>query len=448
VFAFLNIVKMSLLRRQRTIPKKDSPIVVVGCGVFGLSTILELKKKGYTNVLGLDVSTIPTPRSAATDYNKMLRVEYASPLYARLAVEALKSWENDPLYKPFYKKTGRLVLSPFKKENQARIIYDKIGAENVKKLGVNQRIIKLNSGKEIAKLISEFRNNKLPDHLVARYNIDSALGESGKSLVAVYRECVRLGAKFVFGKGGHVVRVEEGRVYAENGEIYRADKIIVSSGANTSALVDMDHIVTAIGHLVSHVQLTEEEYEKYKNMPIFFSGELGYFFPPDPKDHVIKIGHTFADARNYVRNPFNEHQTTSIPSYVHDAPKDVEDITRQLMNLVIPELANNPIVNCTIAWTSLTYDENFVLDYLPKSDTIIACTGDSAHGYKFLPNIGKYIVQRLEDTLDDEHALTWRYREPLWNKKAVSGRTSRPSYEVKQIKNWIKKTSHKRAAKL
>lgn len=429
---------MSLIKRKHTVCDKNSPIVVVGCGVFGLSTILSLLQQGYNDVLGLDISSVPTPRSAATDYNKMLRVEYANPMYARLSVEALKSWENNPLYKDYYKKTGRLVLSPFKKANRARLIYDKIGAENVKRLGVNQRIIELKSGKEIGKLIPEFKGNKLPEHLIARYNIDSALGESGKSLEAVYHECVKLGAKFIFGEAGHITRIEEGRVFTDNGKMYRADKIIVCCGANTSSLVNMDHIVTAIGHFVSHVQLTDEQYERYKNMPIFFSGEIGYFFPPDPKDHVIKIGHTFADARNYVRNPFNKHQTTSIPSYIRDAPIEVKKVSTDLIKLIIPELANAPIVNCTIAWTSLTYDEGFVIDYLPRSDSIVVCTGDSAHGYKFLPNIGKYIVQRMNGKIDEEHALAWRYREPLWTKKAVSGTNQRPSYDVKKIRNWIK----------
>ncbi|VEU24350.1 DEKNAAC105488 [Brettanomyces naardenensis] len=419
---------------------ETASIIVVGCGVFGLSTILELTKKGYKNVIGLDVNPVPSPRSAATDYNKMLRTEYANLMYARLSVEALESWEKDPLYQPFYKKCGRLVLSPYTEANKARIIYDKIGAENVKKLGVNQRIIELRSSEEIAKLIPAFKHNNLPNPLIARYNIDSALGVSGESLVAVYRESARRGAKFVFGEGGHVVKVEEGKVTAKNGHVYHADKIIVTSGANTPALVNLEDIVTAIGHFVSHVQLTNEEYEKYKDMPIFFSSEFGYFFPPDPKDHVIKIGHAFADARNSVKNPFNRDQITSIPEYVHDAPTIVKDATKRLMNLAMPDLANNPVVNCTIAWTSLSYDESFVIDYAPRSKSIVLCTGDSAHGYKFLPNIGKYIVQRLDGTLDQEHAIAWRYRHPVWGTRAVSERTQRDVYDVKNLRRWIKGT--------
>ncbi|QPG76071.1 hypothetical protein FOA43_003457 [Brettanomyces nanus] len=429
---------MSLFPEEPKLDPETTRIVVVGCGVFGLSTILALTNKGYREIIGLDVSKVPSPRSAATDYNKMLRVEYANILYAKLSVEALRSWENDPLFKPYYKKVGRLVLSPYKEENKARLIYDKIGAENVKKLGVDQRIVELRSSSEIGRLIPGFKDNQLSNPLVARYKIDSALGESGKSLAGVYHECAKRGVKFIFGDGGHAIKIEEGKVIAKNGDVYLADKIIVSSGANTSALVDLNASVTAVGHFVSHVQLNDAQYDKYKKIPIFFSSEYGYFFPPDPKDHVIKIGHTFADARNFIKNPFNKAQTTSIPSYIHDAPTIVEEATKRLMNLVIPELAYNPVVNCTIGWTSLSYDENFIIDYATQSKSIIMCTGDSAHGYKFLPNIGKYIVKRMEGTLDHEHASAWRFRQATWSAMTVSERTERTSYDVRNVRHWIR----------
>lgn len=35
-------------------PKKEDPIVVVGAGIFGLSTAIHLAKRGYKNVTVLD----------------------------------------------------------------------------------------------------------------------------------------------------------------------------------------------------------------------------------------------------------------------------------------------------------------------------------------------------------------------------------------------------------
>lgn len=49
----------------------DSHIVIVGAGVFGLSTAYHLLKRGYTNVTIVDRSpTLPAPDAASTDKNK------------------------------------------------------------------------------------------------------------------------------------------------------------------------------------------------------------------------------------------------------------------------------------------------------------------------------------------------------------------------------------------
>lgn len=419
-------------------PDKAAPIVVVGCGVFGLSTILELLKQGYTTVLGLDVASIPSPRAAATDYNKMLRVEYANIMYAKLSVEALGLWENDPLFQPYYHKNGRLVLSPYQEKNKCRLVFDKLGAENIQKLGCHQRIIELNSSKEVGDEIPQFGHNTMPDPLVARYNLDSAYGESSASLVGVYEECVKRGARFIFGEGGRVTKVKsDGSVHTAKGNSWRGEKVFICAGAYTPMLVDARDIVTAVGHFVSHVKLTDEQYLKYKEMPTFFSAEYGYFFPPDPKDHVLKVGHTYGDARYWTKNPFDPKQTISSPYYIDDAPGVVIEATRTLMNLVIPELADNPIINCKIGWTSVAYDANFLIDYVPDSTNVIACTGDSAHAYKFLPNIGKYIVQRMEGTLSSDYAEAWKYRRGDWTPKDVSERTPRQLFDITEIDDWV-----------
>lgn len=51
--------------------KKGDPIVIVGGGVFGLSTALHLLKKGYQNVTVLErAQEVPARDSAGYDLNK------------------------------------------------------------------------------------------------------------------------------------------------------------------------------------------------------------------------------------------------------------------------------------------------------------------------------------------------------------------------------------------
>ncbi|ODV84876.1 hypothetical protein CANARDRAFT_199893 [[Candida] arabinofermentans NRRL YB-2248] len=411
-------------------------VIVVGCSVFGLSTILELKRKGY-DVLGLDVSEIPGEYAAAFDLNKIIRIEYASMFYTKLSCEALELWKTDPIYSPYYVKSGRLVLAPFKAENQGRAEYDRLSRENLNALGVHQEVYTLNTPKEVAERIPEWSNNQMPDSFSSTYNLDCAHGEASKSLISVFNECVKLGANFKFGDAGRVTKIEDGKVTVSNGDSYTADKIIVASGSTTPTLVNMDDQVHAYGCFVTHIHLNDEEYEKYKNMPQFFSAEWGYFFPPDPDTKLIKIGLRHATAFNVVEDPFNSSNRLSLPKFKNSVPSDSKQSLQTLFSKVIPELANKEPVHNKICWFSDSFDSSFIIDYSPYFKNVLVATGDSGHAYKFFPNIGKYIVQKLEGTLPKTFDDTWKWRKPDWKTAKNASRTNSIRYQVDEVESWL-----------
>jgi sarcosine oxidase/L-pipecolate oxidase len=66
---------------------KQSPVLILGGGAWGLSTALHLERSGYTNITVFDrAETIPSPYSAAYDLNKIVRPEYEDPFYTNLAL--------------------------------------------------------------------------------------------------------------------------------------------------------------------------------------------------------------------------------------------------------------------------------------------------------------------------------------------------------------------------
>jgi len=66
---------------------KSEPILIVGGGAFGLSTVVHLLKAGYSDITVLDKDDeIPSRWSAANDLNKIVRAEYEDPLYQDLTV--------------------------------------------------------------------------------------------------------------------------------------------------------------------------------------------------------------------------------------------------------------------------------------------------------------------------------------------------------------------------
>lgn len=405
--------------------------IVIGCGVFGLSTCIELAERGY-KVLALDKYQPPSPLSAANDLNKIIRVEYPDKLSARLAVEALELWKQPP-YNECFVKTGRLTLTP-DDPNSNRNIYETKSSQNLEELGVRQRIKKIKSLKEIGELIPEFKNNTLPDTLNATYNYDCGTGLSDKSIKVAFSEASRLGVAFAFEDDGEVIKVDSHQVTVKSGKVYEASKVIVSAGASTVFLVPLDSQINAWGGFVAHIKLTEEEYEIYKDIPIFFSAEYGYFFPPDAETHRIKIALTTCDAFALKRI---DNQDTKVPrfqtEYPDTVPKDHYNDIMKLIELVLPDLAYHKPQDFKTCWCADTSTSKFLIDECPYFEDVYVASGDSAHGFKFLPNIGKYIVDKIEGKLEPELDEVWRWKVKPEFRQTITNRQPRPNLNLAEV---------------
>ena len=66
---------------------------VVGGGVFGLATALELARRGR-KVAVIDRLGSGHPATSSTGASRSIRIAYDQPLYVRLAQEAIRSWRK------------------------------------------------------------------------------------------------------------------------------------------------------------------------------------------------------------------------------------------------------------------------------------------------------------------------------------------------------------------
>lgn len=82
---------------------KDSRINIVGAGVFGISTALHLKRRGYSNVVVFDkqpydvslYSYLLGADAASADINKIVRSAYGTQIeYQELTFEAIDIWKT------------------------------------------------------------------------------------------------------------------------------------------------------------------------------------------------------------------------------------------------------------------------------------------------------------------------------------------------------------------
>lgn len=111
-------------------PAPKSSYLIVGAGVFGVSTAYHLIKK-YPNasvtIVDRDAYDAELRVAASWDWNKVVRADYDDIDYCALALEAQDIFENDPLWQPYFVKTGIYWM--------CRTDYAQLVIDNYKKLG-------------------------------------------------------------------------------------------------------------------------------------------------------------------------------------------------------------------------------------------------------------------------------------------------------------------------
>lgn len=396
-------------------------VLIVGAGVMGLSTAMYLAETGDYNITVIDAYPVPSKWSAANDYNKIIRCEYADFIYTKLSVEAVKLWRSEPIYKGIYNECGRILITP--KSHQGRKEFEAISIENLKKIpGEGLKFEYYQGGDDLRNKFEFLSHNTVDADTEWKWNPEAGLAHSANAMVAVKEKAEKLGVKFIFGEAGWAKKLEKvGNVeyiVTQDGSRYTADQILISAGAATGYIVDLKQQQSATGLFVTHIQLTPSEYEKHKNMPVVFDAEMGYFFPPDPETHILKIALPGSGASNMVTDPHDPTKKSSLPRFKVDNPSDTMpsisvEQSRNLLNKYVPELAYHDLFDSKACWIADTADSHLIVDKIPGSDKVFVATGDSGHLFKLLPNIGKYVKDKLEGSLAEELSGPWKWRDEL-----------------------------------
>lgn len=418
-------------------------IIVVGAGVFGLSAAVQLRKCGYSVVV-IDKLSIPSSLSASYDYNKIVRLEYNDPIYAELAVEAMKYWQGDfsellpqGMLHDSYSHCGRISIlqdnnsDRFKfEESSLNLLQEKFGrcknATIFDNLSCNGMFKQFEHGANVG---------------LVRWNPDCGIGMATESLILMKNYARSLGV--IFHELDGVEIVENGFVQCESGAIFKGKQILVAAGANTAKLLSMGKQLRATGLYVGHVQLSSKEFEALKNIPVVFKGGFGYIFPPDPKTKLMKICasgmSTFHEASNGTAPVYKKFQPHIVPSI----PISAIVRMRSVLAKFLPDLVFSPdgktlrnIIDAKLCWIGDTSNSDFLIDRVPNKPNVFVACGDSGHGYKFLPNIGFYIRQRMEGTLSGALSEKWKWRDSDWINDKLDWRVQNLRIPLEDIEEW------------
>lgn len=424
----------------------DEHVLIVGAGTFGLSTAVELLRKGHKNLTLLDAYPIPSLISAGNDVNKVFQSTVEDKFDSELALVSMEKWKTDPLYKPAFHEVG--IIYGATGDSLEEIDYRKL---QLKMLG--KKFQELNTPEDFARLIrcdTSEGLSKLSLEDDKRFlnwkgyfqETDCGWTFASLALQNVGAECVKLGAKVIVDQADSLI-YQDGKcigVKTFSGELIYAKKTVICAGANSVRFLDFKNQLLAKCWTVGHIQLTDEEALLLKDSPVVLSLDEGFFFEPD-KDNHLKFCNEFPGYINMEQIATNEGPV-SVPTYRSEVPKEAEDQMRGFLRQVFPQFAERPFCVSKICWCTDTPERNFLFCDHPEIEGLVLGTGDSGKGFKYMPIVGEYIseiVLKGDSALDDEKRKKWAWI-PVAERDnyALQGRVggSNVIKDLKDIESW------------
>ncbi|KAJ5918945.1 hypothetical protein N7454_010089 [Penicillium verhagenii] len=404
-------------------------ILIVGGGVFGLSTALSLSKRHPDSQITLIESapTIPNPHGSSVDTSRIVRADYAHSAYSKLAASAIQKWRSTSWgAEGRYTQTGLLLVYPGHSASAKK--YAEKSYANVRAIE-GDNVVYLPTKKDVLSIVPPY--GETLDVAGGYVNWGSGWSDAGAS-VAFIKGVLDRETKVVF-KHGEVKRVLFGPsasagsasstkqkqratgVEMVDGEIVNADLVVLATGAWTPRLVDLRGKAVATGQAIAYIKISDAEQRELENLPTILNFATGIFIIP-PRDNLLKIARHAYGYRNPTTVPVpgardGETMQVSLPETGGPVPLEGEDAFRVALRQLLPRFVDRPFVDTRICWYTDTPDGDFIVSYHPEYEGLFLATGGSGHAYKFFPVLGDKVVDALEGKLEPELQELWEWTE-------------------------------------
>lgn len=393
----------------------NSRILIIGAGTFGLSTAYHMALSGYKSITVLEAGdVIPSPLTAANDLNKIIRAEYEDPFYTEMALEAMTEWATNPVFAPHYHQTGYLLANsaaaPAKSKKSLATSLKSIEAHPAWK----GKITPIQTREDIRAAAPAFGGPM--QGWAGYFNRFAGYAHSANALKAIHKAVVDLGVVIHCSETVTELLYDQGQdtgrkcVGARTGssKIYSADIVILTLGAClASVLPGVGRQVTAKAWSVAHIQLNQEQADRLAGIPVTYARDLGFFFEPDRETLQLKICPAGAGYTNSVSMHDSTHSLP--PADNGFIPEEDEKRIRQLIRETLPELVDQPLICKHLCWCADSADSDFIFDFVPGAQGLVVASGDSGHGFKMLPTVGRFIKDVAEK--GRQNVARWQWKE-------------------------------------
>ena len=379
--------------------------VVVGAGIYGVTTALKLKEEGHTVAI-LNPDAIPHHLAASTDISKAVRVEYGSDLeYMDMAAECVEGWRdwNDLYGETLYHETG-FILATSRPLSSDQHAYEFTSYQNLLKKGFKPERF---DAKELEKLFPAFNTGQYIDgffHAVGGFVL------SGRVVEAVLKRASNKGVDVYEGQTVEKIIRENGKVVAvetREREKYYCGHAVICAGNFTPYLVpELKPYMRVTGHPVFHLKPRKPELFTPPNFSVFgadISTTGWYGFPYHPIEKVVKIANHGVGRE--IHPEYDDRVVT----------EEQEQRLREFLKLTFPSLANDPIVYTRLCCYTDTLDGHFWIDNHPDIKGLSIGSGGSGHGMKMAPVLGDMIASvainwiRWQRTWNENGTRSWGY---------------------------------------
>jgi glycine/D-amino acid oxidase-like deaminating enzyme len=370
-------------------------IIVVGAGISGVTSAIELKNRGHKVAL-IDPGPLPHPLAASTDISKAVRAAYGPDEdYAALADRCIPIWRqwNEKFSTELYHETGVLFVC------RQQMKPGDFEYESARVLEKHHHRYEAFDREEFHRRFPAFASGRFQDGF-----FDPAAGyvESGRVVATLVEYAKSLGVELR--EQAKVTELDEGNNFVkgavlEDGGRIDGDVVVSAAGAWTPYLLpSTKKFLRATGHPVFHLRPPSPELFLAERFP-FFGADISttgfYGFPLN--QGVVKI------ANHGAGREMSPDSTERVVT------AEEESDLRVFLRSTIPSLADAPVVYTRVCMYCDTNDGDLWIAPDPGRPNLIIATGDCGHGFKFAPVLGEIIADAVEGKPNPIlHKFRWR----------------------------------------
>jgi glycine/D-amino acid oxidase-like deaminating enzyme len=375
-------------------------VAVIGAGVFGAWTALELRR-AKLRVMLIDAYGPGNSRSSSGGESRIVRMSYGdADIYTRFAQKSLNRWielskqNPDPLFDPTGVLLTALPAMPHLEQSRGVLKEAGIPFEDLDNSALHARYPQI----------------EFPDNSIGLLEPGSGALMARRAVRAVTAAARKIGVTYC--QEAVFVPPAKARLDAvatrSNGRI-EAGQFVFACGAW------LPRVFPRLLKRVIHPTRQEifflgappgsDEFRPL-SMPVWIDFGLGVYSVPDLEARGIKFA---IDRHGPAFDP--ELGSRQIPA------KTIREM-RQLAARHFPALAAAPLLETRVCQYENTNNGDFLIDRHPHLDNVWIAGGGSGHGFKHGPAVGEYVSAMVRGTCNPEPRFSFA-AQPLKRARSV-----------------------------